>query len=60
MGFQFAPTVAPAPAMPGTLDMDEDRDLPEQGYDEFRDALHVNHDDKETMLGDWRGEWPQA
>lgn len=62
-----APAPAASPAALATsepeLEVDgsgidkKERDLPPQGYDEYGSS-HVQHDDQETMTGDWRAEWP--
>jgi len=53
-----APSSAAAPMSTG-LSMDENRGLPDQGYDEHS-AGYVAHDNSITMTRDWHNEWPEA
>lgn len=37
----------------------EGNTYPEQGYNEYFRGSMAAHNDKETYVGDWQGEWPQ-
>jgi hypothetical protein len=68
-----APAPAPAPAIegpaappakagdwPGSSNKKaEGATYPEQGYNEYYRGNMASHNDKETWVGDWQGEWPQ-
>merc|ERR1719265_2314789 len=44
---------------PQTLDMDEDRLLPAQGYNEAMNGAPVNHNNYYTWVSDWQDEFPE-